>query len=92
MEESKEAEVYTQWPFDAAEAKRRQQETAQVLGLPVEYDVDLPGGVKMRMVLIPAGEFVMGSPDGESGRGDDEVQHRVRLTKRPEAECKGRPR
>ena len=32
-------------------------------------------------VLIPAGEFVMGSPPGELGRFDDETQHRVRLTR-----------
>ncbi|MBI2191590.1 MAG: SUMF1/EgtB/PvdO family nonheme iron enzyme [Planctomycetes bacterium] len=81
LEESKEAEVYTTWPFNETEAKRRQKETADFLGVPVEYDEELPGGVKMRMVLVPAGEFDMGSPDGESGRGDYEVQHRVRLTK-----------
>jgi len=35
----------------------------------------------MKFVLIPAGSFMMGSPPGESGRGDDENQHRVRLAK-----------
>ena len=28
--------VYTAWPFDTAEAQRRQAETAQALGVPVE--------------------------------------------------------
>jgi formylglycine-generating enzyme required for sulfatase activity len=33
------------------------------------------------MRWIPAGSFTMGSPASESGRDDDEVQHRVTLTK-----------
>ncbi|MBI3987139.1 MAG: formylglycine-generating enzyme family protein [Lentisphaerae bacterium] len=43
--------------------------------------VDLGGGVKLNMVWIPPGEFIMGSPIGEKGRDVGEVQHRVRLTK-----------
>ncbi len=35
----------------------------------------------LRFVLIPEGEFLMGSPEEEEGRADDEQQHRVRLTK-----------
>ena len=54
--------VYTRWPFDAAEAKRRQSETAKALGVPVEQDIDLGNNVKLTLVLIPAGEFLMGSP------------------------------
>ena len=37
--------------------------------------------VGMRFVLIPAGEFVMGSPPDEAGRGVDERQHSVRIEK-----------
>jgi len=75
------AKVYTDWPFDAAEAKRRQDETAKALGVPVQKTVDLGGGVKLRLVLIPAGEFLMGSPDTEEQREDNESRHRVRITK-----------
>jgi len=42
--------------------------------------VDLGNGVKMEFVRIPAGTFQMGSPPGEEGRRDDEVQHTVELT------------
>jgi len=48
------------WPFDAAEAKRRQA----AAGEQTQRTIDLGGGVKMEMVLIPAGEFVMGDPNG----------------------------
>jgi len=55
--------VYTTWPFDAAEAARRQTETAAALGVQKEIDVDLGGGVKMTMVLIPAGMVKLGCTD-----------------------------
>ena len=34
----------------------------------------------MEFAWIPAGRFVMGSPNGEEGRDDDEVQHEVRIS------------
>ena len=73
--------VYTKWPFDAAEAKRRQAETAKALGVEATQSIDLGGGVKLTMVLIPAGEFTMGSPPGEPKRRNDERQHLVRISK-----------
>lgn len=44
-------------PFDAAQAKRHQEAWAQYLGLPVE----LTNSIGMRFVLVPPGEFYMGS-------------------------------
>ncbi len=35
----------------------------------------------MKLVYIPAGEFIMGSPIDEQGRADDEQQHKVKLTR-----------
>ena len=43
--------------------------------------ITLPGGATMEMIYCPPGEFMMGSPASEAGRDDDEVQHRVKLTK-----------
>lgn len=35
----------------------------------------------IELVLLPAGEFVMGSPESEAGREEQERAHRVRLTR-----------
>jgi formylglycine-generating enzyme required for sulfatase activity len=35
----------------------------------------------MKMVFIPKGTFMMGSPPSEEGRNDDEVQHEVTITR-----------
>lgn len=43
--------------------------------------ITLPGGEKMEMIYCSPGTFIMGSPVSESGRGEDEAQHRVTLTK-----------
>jgi len=48
------------WPFDAAEAGRRQAAAGPV----ITRTIDLGDGVTFEMTLVPAGEFVMGSTDG----------------------------
>jgi hypothetical protein len=71
-------QVYTNWPFDAAEAVRRQNETAAAPGLPAEKSIGLTGGVTAKFRLIPAGRYMMGSPPGEKGRKEHEgPQHRL---------------
>ena len=47
-----------------------------------ETELDLGNNVKMRLVLIPAGKFMMGSPATEAGRNSDEgPQHEVTISK-----------
>jgi formylglycine-generating enzyme required for sulfatase activity len=73
--------TWTVWWFDADEARRRQGETAQRLGLPVEKAVDLGDGVKLELVLIPAGRFRMGNPADEKDQWSGEAQHWVVITR-----------
>ncbi len=49
------------WPFDGEEARRRQKAAGAF-----ERLIDLGGGVTMKLVRIPAGEFIMGDPKGEA--------------------------
>ena len=58
-----------------------------------EYDLNLPfahrlelakeftNSIGMKLVLIPAGTFLMGSPESEADRSENEAQHRVTLSK-----------
>ena len=47
------------WPFDAREARRRQQAGDG----PIALSIPLADGVALELVRIPAGEFVMGQAD-----------------------------
>jgi formylglycine-generating enzyme required for sulfatase activity len=47
-----------------------------------EAPKSLPNSIGMKLVLIPAGEFLMGSPDSDKDANDNEKpQHRVRITR-----------
>jgi formylglycine-generating enzyme required for sulfatase activity len=55
---------------------------AKRAGLEPTLTMNLDGGVKLELVLIPAGKFIMGSPANEALRQDDETPHEVTI-KRP---------
>ncbi len=48
------------WPFDAAEAQRRQAGA----GTPTRLTIELGAGINMELVRIPAGEFILGDRSG----------------------------
>ena len=61
------------WPFDGAEAQRRQKESGET-----RKCIDLGDGVVLELTCIPAGEFVMGDPQGAA---DEVPLARVRIEK-----------
>src|SRR5689334_2152063 len=68
-------EVYEPWPFDAAEAHKRQADTAKAIGQPAEFKLFVNGkeGPTLNFRLIPAGKFLRGSPKTENGHEGDET-------------------
>jgi formylglycine-generating enzyme required for sulfatase activity len=73
-----------------AEAKRNQDLTGSTIARTSpaitqssnrQISIDLNDGVNLEMVLLPPGEFLMGSPDEESGRSTEEgPPHRVTIS------------
>jgi formylglycine-generating enzyme required for sulfatase activity len=48
---------------------------------PVEPPSQITNSIGMKLILIPAGEFLMGSPDlDKDAQSDEKPQHRVRIT------------
>ena len=64
---------------DADEVRSRQEAWSQRLAQPRE----IVNSIGMRMVLVPPGEFVRGSPTTEGGRDEDEGPQRVVRITRP---------
>ncbi|HEV3417651.1 MAG TPA: formylglycine-generating enzyme family protein [Pirellulales bacterium] len=68
-------------PFDKSAATSKQAEWARYLHQAIEER----NPIGMTLVLVPPGEFVMGSPesekDSEGYHKANEVQHRVRITR-----------
>ena len=67
--------------ISAADAKEAQRRWARYLGRKVEEDDEIAPGVKMRFTLVPPGKYLMGSPEGEVDRREDEMQHSVTISR-----------
>ena len=48
---------------------------------PSTVDKPIVNSIGMKLTLIPAGQFQMGSPDSEPDREDDETRHLVKITR-----------
>jgi formylglycine-generating enzyme required for sulfatase activity len=59
---------------------KAQQRFKNALAAGKALELDLGGGVKLEMMLIPAGKFMMGSPETEQGHIDNETQHEVTIS------------
>ena len=55
-----------------------QQNAGDALNLPAQRTIELGDGVKLELVLIPAGSFVMGD---NNGLDDEKPAHKVTITK-----------
>ena len=64
--------VEASFPMTAQEAAKVQRAGAEALGVPLADELNCGGGVKMKLVLIPAGMFMMGSPNNEKDRLENE--------------------
>src|SRR6185369_13171884 len=48
---------------------------------PAKDSKEITNSIGMKLILIPAGKFVMGSPETEEERENEEQQHEVSITK-----------
>ena len=76
-QESKSLPPRLKAPFGPQQARRAQKDWAEHLDTPVVKT----NSIGMKLVLIPPGEFQMGSPKDDVERDNDELQHLVRITR-----------
>jgi formylglycine-generating enzyme required for sulfatase activity len=68
------------WPLTTEQARALQADVVRQVATTTpnkpEFKVDLGGGLALDMVLVPAGEFIMGAVDGAA---DEQPQTRIRV-------------
>jgi len=71
---------YADWPLSTTNAKRKQKEASIKLGAPIEKTIRV-NNISFEFILVPAGEYAMGSPEDEAERqGEEEYQHLIWIT------------
>jgi len=66
---------------DGTEIPEDKRPIIEVVSPKIEQPKQFTNSIGMEFVWIPPGEFMMGSPEDEPGRNDDETLHRVKLTR-----------
>src|SRR5262249_10981820 len=66
-------------PFDTTTARVHRNAWARHLG----SNIEITNSIGMKLVLIPPGTFLMGSPDNDPDRGDNEGPQRAVSITRP---------
>ena len=80
--EAKPRVVEASFPMTVEEATGVQRAAAEVMGILLTDDLNCGKGIKLPLILIPSGTFIMGSPKDEHDRFDDEgPQHEVTISK-----------
>jgi len=72
---------YKERESEIAKVEKECEARSKALNMPWREEEDLGNGIKLEMILIPAGKFVMRSPESEKGHSTHETQHEVTLTK-----------
>ncbi len=81
-DEGLKTELWPRMSLNTAQAGELQQQTSANIALPFERVFELNSGITMEFVLIPAGQFHMGSPSSEAKRSPDEGPvHQVTISK-----------
>ena len=72
---------YEEREVEIARVEKECEVRCKSLNMPWTIEENLDPRIKLEVVLIPAGKFLMGSPKYEKGRDDNETQHKVMVTK-----------
>src|ERR1017187_836561 len=67
-------------PMPQWDGKESTADYAKRVGMEPTLTLDLGGGVKLELVLIPAGKFMMGSPETVMRLKDEGPQHEVTIS------------